>query len=329
MFSFALNFLPSASTSGDKFDLFMAVATFIGVVLFVVTIGGAIYWSWIYRRKGSAPGETPYIPGNYLVEFVSVFGIAIWAAVFFLWGWRDYSYMITPKQDEYEINIIGQQWNWQVQYANGKVFTNELYVPRGRPVKLVMTSKDVLHSFFVPEFRVKQDTVPGQFTTLRFTPTKNGVFHIFCAEYCGTSHSAMIGKVYVMEPENFNNWLDGFYKVDKAQAPTMAAAAAKAPTTSISLADQGALLFKSRACNTCHSVNGDRLVGPTFRGLMGSEVELISGTKVLADENYVRESIMDPMKKIVKGYAPQMPTYRGQLSDEEVNQLIAYLKTLK
>lgn len=325
MFSLALNFLPSASTSGDKFDLFMKVATLIGVILFVATLGVTIYWAFRYRRRGAVT-ETPYIPGNYLVEFLSIFGIAIWAAVFFLWGWRDYSYMITPKQDEYEINIIGQQWNWQVQYANGNVFTNELYVPRGRSVKLAMTSKDVLHSFFVPEFRVKQDTVPGQFTVLRFTPTKTGTFHIFCAEYCGTSHSTMVGRVYVLEPEDFELWLNGLYKVDKGVKPLLIGQPSAMP---VSLAAQGAYLYKSKSCNTCHSVNGDRLIGPTFKGLFGTTQELMGGTKVLVDENYVRESIMDPMKKIVKGYAPQMPTYRGQLSDEEVNQLIAYLKSLK
>lgn len=327
MFSLALNWLPSASTSGDRFNLFMLTATVIGVIIFVGTIGAAIWWSIIYRRKREGE-ETPFLPGNYLVEFLSVFGIAIWVAIFFLWGWRDYHYTITPKADEYEINVVGQQWNWQIQYANGKTFTNELVVARGIPTRLIMTSKDVLHSFFIPEFRIKQDTVPGQFTTLHFTATKTGEFHIFCAEYCGTSHSKMIGKVYVLEPEQFQAWQDGLYTIQKTGAVGVVPGGSPAQAQ-LSLAEQGALIYKTRSCNTCHSVNGDRIVGPSFKGLFGTEQELIGGTKVVADENYIRESIMDPMKKIVKGYVPQMPTYRGLLSDEEVNQLIAYIKSLK
>jgi cytochrome c oxidase subunit 2 len=328
MFSLALNFLPSASTAGDRFDLFMLTATVIGTLLFIVVIGIGLYWSVIYRRKNrNQPEETPYIAGNYLVEFLSIFAISIWAAVFFIWGWNDYSYILTPKMNEYEINVVGQQWNWQIQYANGRTFTNELVVARGQPTRLVMTSKDVLHSFFIPEFRIKQDTVPGQFTTLHFVPTKTGTFHIFCAEYCGTSHSGMIGKVYVLEPEDFQKWLDGMYTIAKeGESPKEAGSTGVA---TLSMAEQGALLYKTRSCATCHTVNGDRLVGPTFKGLFGSEQELIGGNKVLADENYIRESIMDPMKKIVKGYVPQMPTYRGLLSDEEINQLIAYIKSLK
>lgn len=324
MFSLALNFLPSASTQGEKFDLFMMVAMIIGIILFVCTLGVGIYFALRYRRKNE-DHPTPYIEGNYLVEFVSILGISVWAASFFIWGWYDYSYMLTPKADEYEINVIGQQWNWQIQYANGNTFTNELVIPRGKPIKLVMTSKDVLHAFFLPEFRVKADTVPGQFSALHFTATKNGVFHIFCAEYCGTSHSKMIGKVHVLEPEDFQKWLDGMYKISEvAEAATPAAAG---PV--LSLAEAGAQVYKSRSCNACHSINGDPKVGPTFKGLFGSEQELMAGTKVVADENYIRESIMDPMKKVVKGFAPSMPTYRGQLSDEEMNQLIAFMKTLK
>lgn len=327
MISLALNFLPSASTQGAKFDLFMLVAVTIGLVLFIGTLGVGIYFALHYRRKQATPGETPYIPGNYLVEFLSIFGIALWAAIFFLWGWRDYSYMITPKMDELEINVIGQQWSWQIQYADGTSLTNELFVPRGKPIRLVMTSKDVLHSFFLPEMRVKMDTVPGQFTSLHFTATKTGNFHIFCAEYCGTSHSKMIGRVHVLEPEDFKKWQDGLYAgpVENVGAP--AAAAPAQPT--LSLADAGAMVYKTRSCNACHSVNGDPLVGPSFKAMYGSQRELIAGTVVTADENYIRESIMDPMKKVVKGFSPSMPTYRGILSDEEVNQLIAYFKSLK
>lgn len=325
MFTFALNFLPSASTSGDKFMLFINVAIIIGCILFVGTLGAAIYWAIRYRRKGQ-DHQTPYIGGSYIIEFLSVFIISVWVAIFFIWGWKDYSYLISPKMNEYEINVIGQQWSWQIQYPHGKTLTNEMFIPRGTPVRLVMTSKDVLHSFFIPAFRNKQDTVPGQFTELRFTATKAGTYDIFCAEYCGTAHSKMIGKVHVLEPEDFQKWVDGIFEMPKAQA---AVATGGAPVVKASMAELGAQLFKTKTCNACHTVNGARLIGPTFKGLYGSEVELMSGTKVKADENYIRESLMDPMKKIVKGYPPSMPTFRGMLSDEEVNQLIAYIKTLQ
>ncbi len=325
MFSLALNFLPSASTQGAKFDLYMLVAVTIGVVLFVATLGAGIYFAFRYKRK-SDNDVTPYIPGNYLVEFVSIFGISIWALGFFVWGWFDYSYMITPKADEYEINVIGQQWNWQIQYADGKTFTNEMVVPVGKPVRVIMTSKDVLHSFFIPEFRVKMDTVPGQFTAMHFTATKPGVYNIFCTEYCGTSHSKMIGKVYALNEADFKGWQDGLYQIPKLAPEGPATGIA---TANLSMAELGQNVYRTKSCNACHSVDGSAKVGPTFKGLFGSEQELMTGTKITADENYIRESIMDPMKKVVKGYAPSMPTYRGILSDEEVNQLIAYMKSLK
>jgi len=327
MLSLALNFMPSASTQGEKFDLYMLVALLIGTILFVGTLAVGIYFAIKYRRR-TENDKVPYIPGNYLVEFISIFGISVWVAVFFIWGWNDYSYMITPKTNEYEINVIGQQWNWQIQYPTGKTLVNEMYVPKDQGVKLVMTAKDVLHSFFIPSFRVKMDTVPGQFTTMHFTATKTGTYDIFCTEYCGTSHSKMIGKVHVLEPHDFQRWLDGVFELPNAQAAEGSVADVKdAPI--LTMAQMGENVFKTRSCNACHSVSGDRLVGPTLKGLFGSEQELMGGTKVIADENYIRESIMEPMKKIVKGYSPSMPTYKGQLSDEEVNHLIAYIKSLQ
>ncbi len=178
MFKFLVNPFQSASVSGDMFDSFWSVAFVVGTVMFVATMAAVFYFVWKYKRRTEAD-VTPYIDGNYLVEFSGIFLISIWVAVFFLWGWRDYSYIITPRQDEYEINVIGQQWQWQIQYGSGKSYTNVAYLPVNRPVRFVMTSKDVLHSFFIPEFRIKQDAVPGQFTSLHVTPTVPGVYNIF------------------------------------------------------------------------------------------------------------------------------------------------------
>ncbi|MCO5141732.1 MAG: cytochrome c oxidase subunit II [Oligoflexia bacterium] len=322
MLSLSLNFLPSASVSGDKFMLYFTTIFIIGTILFVGTLGVGIYFAFKYKRK-SDNDETPYIPHNYLVEFLSVFGISVWVAIFFIWGWRDYKDFISPKMDEYEINVIGQQWNWQIQYANGKTFTNELIVPVDRHIHLAMTSKDVLHSFFIPEFRVKMDTIPGQYTSLRFTPNKVGTYTIYCAEYCGTSHSKMIGKVYVLSQKDFQDWLDGVYQGELAQETKPSN---QDSGNGMTLVEAGEHLYRSKTCYTCHTTNGDTLIGPSFKGLFGSEVELIGGTKILADENYIRESLMDPMKKVVKGFSPTMPTYRGMLTDTEINQIVAFIK---
>jgi cytochrome c oxidase subunit 2 len=164
--------------------------------------------------------------------------------------------------------------------------------------------------------------VPGQYTSLRFTPTQTGTFDIFCAEFCGTSHSGMIGKVHVVEPDQFKAFLSGEFK-----ASPVAAANSKEPMKS--MAELGAVVYKTKTCNTCHSIDGTRLVGPTFKGMWGKSEEMANGQSVTVDENYFRESLMDPMKKIVKGYPPGMPQFRGIVSDEEMNQLIAYIKTLK
>ncbi len=325
MSRFALDFLPSASISADKFVSFYNVAMVVGIVMFVATMGAMFYFIFKYKRK-NAHDEGAYIPGNYLVEFTGIFIISIWVAIFFLWGWRDFSYIITPRMDEAEVNVIAQQWLYQVQYANGRTYTNEVYLQVDKPARFVMTSKDVLHGFFIPEFRIKQDIVPGQFTSLHVTPTLVGEFHIFCTQYCGTAHSKMLGTVHVLSAVDYQKWLDGYYK-----APPVKAALAPLPAggRTMTMAESGAHIFRSKACVTCHSVNGKKLVGPTVKGLFGSVVELAGGAKVTVDENYLRESIMDPMKKLVKGFAPQMPTYRGMLSDEDVNDLIAFFKTLK
>jgi len=324
MNSFSLNALPAASVSAMKFESFINTAIIVGVVMFVGTLGATIWYAFRYRRVHDKQ-EGAYIPHNYLVEFASVFGISVWVAIFFLWGWFDFKYVISPRMDEYEVNIIGQQWQWHVQYPNGRTYSNEVFVPVNRPVKFVMTSKDVLHSFFIPEFRIKQDVVPGQFTTLHVTPTLTGDFHIFCAEYCGTAHAKMLGTVHVLSAEDFQKWEDGLY-VAPAKEATLGIPLSG---SSLSMAQKGEHVFREKACVSCHSVNGERGIGPTVKGLFGSRVELSGGSMVDADENYVRESIMDPMKKVVKGFAPQMPTFRGMLSDEDVNHLIAYLKTLK
>ena len=325
--------IPAASDTALKFDSFFNFLFIVSTILFVVTLAFGIYFVLRYQRKGEPDAQgnfkVSFLDSNHWIEWGSMFIIAVISAVIFFWGFRDYAINIAPKMDEYEVNVLGQQWNWQMSYADGKTFMNELYVPVGKPVKLVITSKDVLHSFFIPAFRVKMDAVPGMYTSLRFMPTKAGAYDIFCAENCGTSHAAMIGKVYALEPNDFANWERGMFAVNKSSsepAPGTAPQASAAPETPV---EKGAKLFRSKTCNTCHSVDGSRLVGPTWKGIWGMEEELADGSKIKIDENYVRESILEPMKKVTKGYPPAMPTFKGLVSDQEIEYLIAYMKSLK
>jgi len=205
-----------------------------------------------------------------------------------------------------EIFIVGKQWMWKAQHPEGQREINELHVPIGRPVKLIMGSEDVIHSYYIPAFRVKADVVPGRYNALWFTATEPGRYHLFCAEYCGTRHSGMIGWVTAMEPTEYQAWLAG------------------GPQTTSPVA-AGEKLFSDLACNTCHMPNGR---GPVLQGIFGKSVELQGGGTVTADEAYIRESIVNPQAKVVAGFQPIMPTFQGLVTEEQLMQLIAYVRSL-
>jgi cytochrome c oxidase subunit II len=234
------------------------------------------------------------------------------AMVMFTWGTSLYFTLERPPAGALQLYAVGKQWMWKFQHPEGVREINELHVPLGQDIRLTMSSEDVIHSFFVPAFRVKQDVVPGRYTQTWFHPTRTGTFHLFCAEYCGTQHSGMIGSVTVMEPKDYEAWL---------------AAGGGVAAPGQSLAQLGERLFNERACNTCHLPNGQGR-GPSLVGVLGSTVKLEGGGTVKADESYVRESILNPMAKIVAGYVPQMPPFQGQLSEEQLLELIAYIRTL-
>jgi len=206
------------------------------------------------------------------------------------------------------VYVVGKQWMWKVQHMDGQREINELHVPVGRPVKLVMGSEDVLHSYYIPAFRVKADVIPGRYNVLWFTATKPGTYHLFCAEYCGTKHSGMVGSIVAMEPQAFQAWLSG-------------GGASESPVAA------GQKLFQDLACITCHT--GDATArGPQLANLYNSTVTLQDGTKVTADDSYIRESIVNPQAKIVAGFQPVMPTFQGLVSEEQLLQLIAYVRSL-
>ncbi|HEY2013882.1 MAG TPA: cytochrome c oxidase subunit II, partial [Bryobacteraceae bacterium] len=260
-------------------------------VFFTLTIFGAIFYFAIrYRRRSDQ--ELPHvIHGSLSLEImwsVIPFGLTM---IMFTWGAAIFFRESRPPDDALPIYVVGKQWMWKLQHPEGQREINELHIPLGRAVKLTLTSEDVIHSFFVPAFRTKQDAVPGRYSTTWFKPTKAGKYHLFCAEYCGTNHSGMIGWIYVMEPQDYQVWLSG-------------------GATEGSLADNGQKLFQSLACANCHKTDGTGRC-PILTGLFGRTVQLAGGGTVKADEAYIRESILHPQAKVVAGYEPIMPTFQG------------------
>ena len=261
-----------------------------------------------YRRK--SPDEVPrQIAGHIGLELFWTFIPLVLALGMFVWATVLYFHMTTPPASTMEMYVVGKQWMWKLQHPEGKREINELHVPVGEAVQITMTSEDVLHSFYIPAFRVKKDVVPGRYTSLWFEATKVGSYHLFCAEYCGTEHSRMIGTVHVMEPQDYQNWLTGGVANEPMEVT-------------------GERLFEQYACHTCHKADGKGR-GPSLVGLYGKSVALEGGGSAVVNEAYIRESILNPAAKLVAGYKPIMPTFKGQVSEEGVMQLIAYIKSLK
>ncbi|MCC6849596.1 MAG: cytochrome c oxidase subunit II [Deltaproteobacteria bacterium] len=311
---------PQASTVALQTDLLygflVAVSAFFAVLIAVAVIG----FSVVYRRR-SDHDVTPHLHGSTALEVVwSVIPLGI-VLVMFVWGAHLFVTLKRPPDDALQVNVVGKQWMWKIQHLEGRREINELHVPLGRPVKLTLTSEDVIHSFFVPAFRIKQDAVPGRYTTAWFEATRIGSYHLFCAEYCGTMHSGMIGKVIVMDPADYQAWLAG-----GGGAPAAGGAAADGAGEGPNLAAAGKDLFEQKGCVTCHQAGS--VLGPQLAGIVGHSVELQDGSTVTVDDDYLRESILTPAAKLVKGFAPVMPTFKGQLTEAQVMQLIAYIKSL-
>jgi cytochrome c oxidase subunit 2 len=221
--------------------------------------------------------------------------------------------LTTPPDDAYEIRVEGVSWNWRFFYENGAVSVGELNVPVNRPVKLIMSSNDVIHSFYVPDFRVKRDVLPNRYSSVWFEATETGESIIFCTEYCGTDHSNMMGMVNVMSQDEFDTWLEAGNSVDESVPP----------------AERGEALVSQNGCNACHSVDGSSGVGPSFAGLWNKERTFQNAEPVTADENYIRESILESNAKILEGYDPVMPAYQGIINDQQIGDIIEYIKTLE
>lgn len=276
-----------------------AVTAFFTLLIFVMIV----YLGLKYRRRSEK--MPPNVHGSMKLELAWTIIPLLITMVMFAWGAKLYVKMSQPPTNALEVYVIGKQWMWMLQHPSGPRENNELHVPVGRPIKLTMTSQDVIHSFYVPAFRVKQDVVPGRYSYQWFTPTQVGEYHLFCAEYCGAQHSGMIGKVVVMEESKYQAWLSGSVQ-------------------DIPMYKAGEKLFTQYGCATCHGQQA-----PTMSGLYASQVKLADGSTVVADEAYLRESILNAPAKVVAGYPPIMPSFRGQLSEEQIAQLIDYIKSLK
>ncbi len=310
-------YLPEqASEFAPKVDTINHIITDISVFFTVAIVGAMLIFAYIWRRKDGKDHETPAIQGSHFLEMLWTVVPSIICVYVAAYGYNVFTEMRTPPANAMEINVTGQRWKWDFEYKTGKKTTNELVVPVDEPVKLVMTSTDVLHSFFVPAMRVKSDVVPKQYTTLWFKPVKTGEYNVFCTEYCGKDHSAMLATLKVLPKQEYERWL-----ADESEAIRLAR---------MKPSDLGKELYVSKGCNACHSLDGSRLVGPSFLKLFGKEEELSDGKKITADENYLKNSILDPNSQIVKDYPPnQMPAFAGMVSDEEIHGLIEFIKTIK
>jgi len=303
---------PQGSTFAHEVDpLFMFLVGLTG--FFFLLIAGLTGWFILRYRRGSRVRRGVAPTHNTALELLwSLIPLALVVVIFF-WGVQGYISAAVPPADALEIKVIGKRWLWEFQYPNGLRTVNEMRVPVNKPIKLVMISEDVIHSFYVPGFRIKQDVLPSRYTQLWFEATQPGVHSVLCAEYCGRSHSDMLATIHVVSQEEYQQWLEAGGAVGEG----------------LPLSELGRLVYERYGCDACHSLDGTRLEGPSLRGVFGKPVLLADGQRVIADENYLRESILNPQAKIVAGYQPVMPTFQGLLSEREINALIEFIKEQK
>ncbi len=332
----AQSYMPPAATDiAESVDSLYGFLVISSLISFIILMGGLVYFVNKYRRRG-VDDKTAYISHDYTLEFLWSFIPFVIFMICFGWGAKIYLDMRHVPEDALEIHVVAKKWLWEFTYKNGrtelagldannKPTPATMKVPLGKPVRLIMTSQKVdpenkrdravLHSFFVPAFRVKQDIVPGRYTQMSFTPTKKGKFWIFCTEYCGSGHSTMLGQVEVIDEQEFNDWIVG---------------ESSAGAGGMSLIDKGKQIYAQRACLGCHSLDGSKMTGPTWQGLYGSDRVFADGSTGKADDNYLRESILESNKKIVQGYPPnQMPSFAGQLTDDDITAVIEFIKSVK
>ncbi len=297
---------PEASTIAPQMDaliFFMILVSLIGLTIVILFIVG---FSVLYRKQRHPVAVQ--IEGSTLLEATwTIIPLGLFL-VMFVWGSLIYFRVYTPPANAMNIYVVGKQWMWKAEHPGGQHEINALHIPVGRPIQLTLISQDVFHSFSIPAFRVKREAIPGRYTSVWFQATKPGTYHLFCTQYCGTNHSAMIGQIVAMTPDDYKKWLDE-------------------SNSGNSLAQNGERLFASLSCNACHSGRADAR-GPSLANVFGSTLTLTTGEKVNVDEAYLRQAILSPSEHVTQGYVPIMPTYQGQISEDGVFALIEYIKSL-
>jgi cytochrome c oxidase subunit 2 len=304
-----------ASAEGEFVDQMFSAQIYVIAFIFSLIVVLMLYSVVVFRRKPGDTSDGPHITGNAPLEIAWTVIPLIVVMGFGAWGAAHLNEITASDPEELVVEITGYQFGWSFDYPDAGVSANELYLPVGRQALLRITSTDVIHSFWVPEFRIKQDAVPGRWTELRVTPIETGDFRIRCAEMCGYGHAAMYAPVVVVEPDEFEAWLAGQEIEVK-------------PPEEMTPVERGAALAAEQGCAGCHSVDGSEGVGPTWLGLFGREQGMEDGSSMMADEAYLRQSILDPSVHVVAGFPNIMPVYEGVLSDEDISALVAYIKSL-
>ena len=308
----------AASSQAGRVDALFVVIAVVGGFFFFLTQGMLIYFAVKYRRRHpDRDNVTPAITGNHLLEFLWILIPSLVVVAIFHYGWRVYTDQRIPVAGATEVHVNARQWMYEIKYPDGRTAINEIRVPAGTPVKFLLSASDVLHGFYLPDFRVKMDMIPGRVTTLWVQPDRPGSYQIYCTVYCGTGHSNMLAQLIVMPPREYAEWVEHGGRDE-------AGAGGQEP-----LHERGERVVKGAGCLNCHAVEGKEKIGPNFHGVFGSTVPLADGTSVKADEEYLRESIVDPGAKVVKGYPNVMPTYKTSLKPEEVEAVVEYLKKRK
>jgi cytochrome c oxidase subunit 2 len=307
--------VPASSIAGHVDALFFTLLVI--SLIFTALVGCMVAFLSIRYRRGRRVDRSRPAHHSTVLELSWSIGPMFLGLAMFVWSAKLFATMFGPApKDAMEIFVIGKQWMWHLQHQNGIRENNELHIPVGRPVKLTMISQDVIHDFSIPAFRIKRDVIPGTYTSMWFTPTRTGKFHLYCAQYCGTNHSEMDGYVYVMEPTEFQQWLaTGGQRIQDTQP---------APK---SMAAQGQAIYEQQGCGNCHDADGMNR-GPSLAGIYGRTVALRDGGTTVADDAYLRKSILDSNEDIVSTYQQIMPSYKGQLNEEQVLQLLTYIKSL-
>jgi cytochrome c oxidase subunit 2 len=312
----AFDLVPTlASAEGEFVDQMFTAQIYVIAFVFSLIVVLMLYSVVVFRRKPGDDSDGPHIKGNVPLEIAWTVIPLIVVMGFGVWGAGHLNEITAADPEELLVRVTGFQFGWSFEYPEYGATSSELYLPRGRQIHFELTSRDVIHSFWVPEFRIKQDAVPGQWTTLRVTPTEVGDYRVRCAELCGYSHAAMYAPVVVVEPDDFEAWVAG----QEIEGP---------PTGAETPAERGARLAQETGCLSCHSVDGSDMVGPTWLGLFGRQLQFEDGSTAVADEAYLLNSIRNPGDQIVAGYPNIMPTAYGNLSDEDLNSLVEYIKSL-